>query len=75
MSEQSDVKTIHEFLADNPNVDVSAAWKRFWDILSGVQTRMTERFDVERHPSCAGREYYTAPEGGWEGSLNTYTGK
>ena len=32
MNKQSDVKTIHEFLADNPNVDVSNQWERMWDI-------------------------------------------
>lgn len=70
----TDTKTIHEFLAENPDVDVSRAWKRFWDILSGVKTRITDKFEVQRHPSCAEREYYTSPNGEFEGSLNTYTG-
>lgn len=71
----NDIKTIHEFLAENPNVDVSAAWKRFWTTLSSVKDKIAARFPVERHPSCAGREYYTSPNGEWEGSLNAYTGE
>jgi hypothetical protein len=70
----TDIKTIHEFLAENPNVDVSAAWSRFWTTLSAVKDKIAARFPVERHPSCAGREYYTSPTGDWEGSLNTFTG-
>jgi hypothetical protein len=69
----TDTKTIHEFLAENPNVDVSRAWERFWRILTAVKDRITARFEVTRHASCAGREYYTSPNGEWEGSLNTFT--
>ena len=31
-----DIKTIHEFLAEQPNVDVSDAWKRCWAIQQGI---------------------------------------
>ena len=62
-AKNKDIKTIHEFLADNPNVDVSAAWERFWGILSGVKDRIAARFpEGERDPSCEGREYYEAKE-------------
>jgi hypothetical protein len=70
----TDTKTIHEFLAENPNVDVSHAWKRCWGILSGVIDRVQTRLPAVRHPSCNGREYYTSPDEQWEGSFNAYTG-
>lgn len=71
----TDTKTIHEFLAEAPNVDVSAAWERSWKILSGVKERVAARFPVERHPSSVGREYYTSSNEQWEGSMNTFTGE
>lgn len=74
MAGNTDTKTIHEFLAENPNVDVSAAWERCWNILSGIKDRVSARFPLQRHPSCAGREYYTSANEQWEGSLNTFTG-
>ncbi len=70
----NDTKTIHEFLAEAPNVDVSAAWERCWGILSGVKEQVAARFPVDRHASSIGREYYTSQNGGWEGSMNTFTG-
>jgi hypothetical protein len=69
-----DIKTIHEFLADQPNVDVSDAWKRCWGIHAGIVDRVRARFPVTRHPSTAGREYYTSLDGGMEGSFAAYTG-
>ncbi len=54
----TDTKTIHEFLAENPNVDVSAAWQRCWKVLSGIKERVDARFPLERHPSCAGRVWH-----------------
>lgn len=70
----TDTKTIHEFLAENPNVDVSRAWERCFGILGGIKERIAERFPVTRHPECEGREYYTSPDGAFEGSFNAYTG-
>ncbi len=70
----TDTKTIHEFLAENPDVDVSNAWERCFGILGGVKDQIASRFPVERHPSCEGREYYTSPDGAFEGSFNGYTG-
>jgi hypothetical protein len=71
----TDTKTIHEFLAENPNVDVSKAWERCFGILGGIKDRIAARFPVERHPECAGREYYTSPDKAFEGSFNAYTGR
>ena len=59
----TDTKTIHEFLAENPNVDVSEAWERCFGILEGFKNRIAQRFAVQRHPSCDGREFYTSPTG------------
>jgi len=69
-----DIKTIHEFLADQPNVDVSGAWKRCWGIHAGIVDRVRTRFPVTKHPATLGREYYTSLDGGMEGSFNAYTG-
>ncbi len=69
-----DIKTIHEFLADQPNVDVSGAWKRCWGIHAGIVDRVRTRFPVTKHPATLGREYYISLDGGMEGSFNAYTG-
>ncbi len=50
MSEQSDVKTIHEFLADSPDQDVSSQWERCWGIHSRIAERIIKRFDAKLHP-------------------------
>lgn len=70
----TDTKTIHEFLAENPDVDVSKAWERCFGILTGIKDRIAGRFPVQRHPSCAGREYYTSPDQRFEGSFSAYSG-
>lgn len=72
---QSDTKSIFEFLAENPNVDVSKAWERCYGILKGVKERIAERLGpVELHPACADREYYTSPDESWEGSFQAWQG-
>ena len=74
MSEQSDVKTIHEFLADNPDQDVSGQWERCWAIHSRIAERIIERFDARLHPISEGADYYQAADGKMEGSFFGYTG-
>jgi hypothetical protein len=69
-----DIKTIGEFLAEQPNVDVSQAWQRCWGIHSGIVERVKQRFPLLRHPSTNGREYYTSPDRSMEGSFAAYTG-
>jgi hypothetical protein len=69
-----DIKTITEFLAEQPNVDVSRAWERCWGIHSGIVERVKARFAVSKHPSTVGREYYTSLDKSMEGSFNAYTG-
>ena len=70
----TDTKTIDQFLAENPNVDVSRAWERCYGILAGIKDRIATRFPVTRHPETNGREYYTSPDKAFEGSFNAYTG-
>ena len=41
----ADTKTIDQFLAENPDVDVSQAWERCWGILSDIKSRIAQRFD------------------------------
>jgi hypothetical protein len=75
MSKQSDVKTIHEFLADSPNVDVSKQWERCWDIHGKIHERILNYFgDAKLHPISAGADYYTSPDEQMEGSFFGYTG-
>ena len=75
MSKQSDVKTIHEFLADNPNVDVSRQWERCWEIHGRIAERIIKHFDAKLHPISQGAEYYTSPDKQMEGAFFGYTAK
>ncbi|MEH6516675.1 MAG: hypothetical protein V7742_08340 [Halioglobus sp.] len=71
----ADTKTIDQFLADNPDVDVSKAWERCWGILSDIKSRIAQRFPVlVLEPNCADREYYTSPNGEFEGSMQAWSG-
>lgn len=66
----ADTKTIHEFLAENPNVDVMKAWERCWSILSNIQDKVASAYPkLERHPSTDDRQYYQSPNKEWEGSF------
>ena len=75
MSKQSDVKTIHEFLADNPNVDVSRQWERCWDIHGRIADRIIKHFGATLHPISKGAEYYASPDQQMEGAFFGYTAK
>ncbi|WP_187276368.1 hypothetical protein [Parahaliea maris] len=75
MQANPDTKTIDQFLAENPDVDVSRAWERSWGILTDIKARIAGRFPgLSLHPSCAGREYYTSPTGEFEGSYQAWSG-
>lgn len=75
MSAQSDVKTIHEFLADNPNVDVSRQWERCWNIHGKIAERILAYFgEAKLHPISAGAEYYQSANQQMEGAFFGYTG-
>jgi hypothetical protein len=74
MTSSADTKTIMQFLSENPDVDVSRAWERCWNIHSRIVERVQDRFDVHKHPSCEGEEYFTSPDDQLEGSFNAYTG-
>jgi hypothetical protein len=75
MGKQSDVKTIHEFLADNPNVDVSRQWERCWEIHGKIASRIIEHFGCTLHPISQGAEYYTSADKQMEGAFFGYTAK
>ncbi|KAA1420506.1 hypothetical protein FE697_016230 [Mumia zhuanghuii] len=70
----SQTKTIPEFLAEAPDVDVRELWQAFWDILTAAKERITEVLDVEPHASSADLEAWSTPDGSYEGSLNTFAG-
>jgi hypothetical protein len=75
MAGHTDTKTIDQFLAENPDVDVSRYWERCWGILSGVKQRIAARFpDLQREPNTEDRDYYTSPNGEWEGSMKAWSG-
>ena len=67
-----------EFLSENPDVDVNKAWERCWGIQTKIIERVKARYQVEKHPSCDGREYFDSDDhpvhGKMEGSFNSYTG-
>ena len=72
---QSDVKTIHEFLEDNPNVDVSKQWERCWNIHGKIHDRILKYFgDAKLHPISEEAEFYTSADKQMEGSFYGYTG-
>ena len=74
MSSSTQTKTIHEFLADAPNVDRMELWTALWGILSEAKDKITAELDVQPYPSGEGLEYWTSEDGGYEGSLNPYVG-
>jgi hypothetical protein len=75
MPSQSDVKTIHEFLSENPNVDVSKQWERCWSIHGKIHDRIMSHFgEAKLHPISEGADYYTSPDEQMEGSFAGYTG-
>jgi len=75
MSSSTDTKSIHEFLAENPDVDVSKAWARCYSILTDIKNKMAEQFNnLEKDATCEGREYYTSINGEFEGSFNAWSG-
>ena len=71
----ADTKTIDQFLAENPDVDVSKAWERCWGVLADIKGRIATRFPtLQLEPGCVGKEYYTSPNGEFEGSMQAWSG-
>ncbi|GMG86283.1 hypothetical protein [Biformimicrobium ophioploci] len=71
----ADTKTIDQFLAENPDVDVSKAWERCWGILSDIKSRIANEFQgLQLEPACADRKYYTSPNAEFEGSFQAWSG-
>ncbi|WP_166140110.1 hypothetical protein [Nocardioides ochotonae] len=67
-------KTIHEFLAESPDVDSSELWAQFWQILSEAKDRIVAELPVQAHPSSAGLDYWSTEDGGYEGAMHTFAG-
>ena len=74
MSGERQTKTIHEYLAENPNVDVSETHAAFWEILTELKDRAQKMFPMEQQPASEGLDYWSTEDGSWEGSMTTYTG-
>jgi len=75
MAGHADTKTIDQFLAENPNVDVTPYWERCWGILAGAKDQIANRFPgLEREKNTRDRDYYTSPNGEWEGSMKAWSG-
>lgn len=70
----NETKTIPEFLAEHPDVDVRPIWERCFGILTDLLADVRSTFAVEPHHSSADYGSWVAPTGGWKGSLNTFTG-
>ena len=70
----SQTKTIHEFLAENPDVDNTELWSQFWEILSQAKERIVAELPVRAHPSSQGLEYWTTEDKSYEGAMHTFTG-
>ncbi len=73
VSKGTETKTIMEFLAENPNVDVSRAWERCWNIHSKIVERVQARFGVQRHAQSDGFDYWGSPDGQLEGAFKAYS--
>ncbi len=70
----AETRTIMEFLAENPSVDVSRAWERCLGIHARIVDRVRARFPVERHPQNAGQDYWASADRQLEGGFWGYTG-
>ena len=80
----SQTKTIHEFLAENPNVDVTDTHRQLYGILSDLKDRVMEEIPgLEPQQASIGLDYWAneAPnkdtgvmETTFEGSMQTWTG-
>lgn len=70
----SQTKTIHEFLAENPDVDSTELWGQFWEILTDAKDRIVAELPVQPHPSSEGLDYWSTEDGSYEGSMSTFAG-
>jgi Red chlorophyll catabolite reductase (RCC reductase) len=73
-NDERQTKTIHEYLAENPNVDVSETHAAFWEILTELKDRVAKAFPIEQQPVSQGLDYWSTEDQSWEGSMTTYTG-
>jgi hypothetical protein len=68
-------KTIHEYLAETPDVDVTDTHQKLYGILGDLKDRvLAEMPDLTPQPASAGLEYWQN-DAGYEGSMQTWTGQ
>ncbi len=68
-------KTIHQYLAENPDVDVTETHAALFGILTDLKARVDARFPgLVRQEVSVGLDYWSTESGDFEGSLATYTG-
>jgi hypothetical protein len=71
----SQTKTIHEYFAENPNVDVTETHQALFGMLVEMREKIEARFPgLTVQPACADLEYWTSESGDYEGSMQTWTG-
>ncbi len=69
----SQTKTIHEYLAENPDVDVSESHAALFGILTELKDKVHARFpDLVQQEASVGLDYWQT-ESGYEGSMTTWT--
>lgn len=69
----SQTKTIHEYLAENPDTDVTESHAALFGILTELRGRVESQFpELVKQPACEGLDYWST-EGGYEGSMATWT--
>jgi hypothetical protein len=72
----SQTKTIHEFLAENPDVDVTDTHRQLYGILGEMKDRvMAAMPDLVQQPESEGLDYWITDSGNFEGSMHTWTGQ
>ena len=71
----SQTKTIHEYLAENPDHDVTDVHQQLYGILGDLKDRvLAEMPDLQPQEASKGLDYWQT-ESGYEGSMQTWTGQ
>ncbi|MEV6773881.1 oxidoreductase [Nocardia sp. NPDC051030] len=65
---------VEQMVDQNPRVDVTETFEEWRELLSGLKSRIAERFELTRDPSTADLESYGDPATGPAGSLAAYSG-
>ncbi|MFE6861523.1 oxidoreductase [Nocardia sp. NPDC057668] len=68
------VQHVEQMVDENPRTDVTATFQEWRDLLTGLRSRIAERFELVRDPSTDDLESYGDPAIGPAGSLAAYSG-